>query len=128
MSLLPCLLSRLEPTELQVQILKLNNEPLRFKWTVLLYPIRTFSFPNCVSALLSILPISLLLHKLQPTTERKKHISFFLRKKGLTKCMKCCLWQIVKKLLYWFHIKSTTLVCEKNAAHTSWWFIYDVIC
>ena len=82
MSLLPCLLSRLEPTELQVQILKLNNEPLRFKWTVLLYPIRTFSFPNCVSALLSILPISLLLHKLQPQLERKNTHLFFSPQKG----------------------------------------------
>ena len=121
MSLLPCLLSRLESTEPQVQIPKLNNKSFKFKWTVLLYPIRTFSFPNCVSALLSILPISLLLHKLQPTTERKKHISFFLSKKGLTKCMKCCLWQNRKKTqLYWFHIKSTTLVWlwkEGNAYH-----------
>ena len=111
MSLLPCLLSRLEPTELQVQILKLNNEPLRFKWTVLLYPIRTFSFPNCVSALLSILPISLLLHKLQPQLERKNTHLFFSPQKGSYKMHEMLFMTNHKKRpqLYWFHIKSTTL-------------------
>ena len=84
LSLLPCLLSRLEPTEPQVQIPKLNNEPWSSNgqfFYILSEPL--VSPIVCLHYWVYYLYLCYYTHKLQPQREKKTHISFFSAKRVL---------------------------------------------